>query len=124
LKKFKHISVVETDDIGFIMITPYLAKMPWRDVELRRALHHAIDKEFIVNTLMGGYGVLGKNTIIAPANKFWHNPNMPEVQFDLNKARKILEEAGYGWDKEGRLLYPDPDDPNYKKRIDRVLAPR
>jgi peptide/nickel transport system substrate-binding protein len=124
LKKFKHLSVVETDDIGYIKIDPFLAKMPWRDIELRRALHHTIDKEFVVNTLWEGAGILGKNTLIPPANKFWYNPNLPEVKFDLDKARKILKDAGYGWDDEGRLLYPDPNDPNYRKRIDRVIAPR
>ena len=124
LKKFKHLSVVETDDIGYIKIDMFLAKMPWKDIELRRALHHAIDKEFVVNTLWEGAGVLGKNTLIPPANKFWYNPNLPEVKFDLDKARKILMDAGYGWDDEGRLLYPDPNDPNYSKRIDRVIAPR
>ena len=124
LKKFKHISVVATDDLGFLHITPLLTKGSWKDVELRRALHHAIDKEFVVNTLWEGAGIVGRNTFIAPANKFWHNPNLPEVKFDLNKARRILEEAGYGWDKDGYLLYPDPNDPEYKKRIERVLAPR
>ena len=32
--------------------------------------------------------------------------DLPEITFDIEAARKVLEEAGYGWDAEGRLHYP------------------
>jgi peptide/nickel transport system substrate-binding protein len=37
---------------------------------------------------------------------YWHNPDLPQYEFDLDQARAVLEEAGYTWDAEGQLLLP------------------
>ena len=44
-------------------------------------------------------------SVIAPANKFWHNADVMPDPEDIDKAKKILEEAGYTWEK-GKLHYP------------------
>ena len=46
------------------------------------------------------------NTYIAPARKFWSNPNLKNVEFSIEKARKVLADAGYTWDGDGKLRYP------------------
>jgi peptide/nickel transport system substrate-binding protein len=52
-----------------------------------------------------GYGKIA-GAVIAPANEFGSNPDIKPYPFDMEKARAILKEAGYQWDKEGRLCYP------------------
>jgi hypothetical protein len=32
---------------------------------------------------------------------------MPFVDFDIEKAKRVLESAGYFRDREGRLCYPE-----------------
>ena len=36
----------------------------------------------------------------------WYNTDLEVVPFDIDQARKVLEEAGYGWDSDGRLHFP------------------
>ena len=36
----------------------------------------------------------------------WHNSDIEQIAFDVDAARAILEEAGYTWDGEGRLVMP------------------
>jgi hypothetical protein len=36
----------------------------------------------------------------------WHNGALEKIPFDVQKARKALADAGYGWDSRGRLHMP------------------
>ena len=88
---------------------------PFRDYYFRLALAHTVDKDFAVDVGNRGFGDKGTGTI-SPANEFWFNPDIPQVngelgtpywpQLDMEKARQILEDAGYTWDDQGRLHYP------------------
>ena len=45
---------------------------------------------------------------VSKALEFWHAPDLPDyADPDIEGARAILEEAGYSWDEEGFLLYPE-----------------
>jgi peptide/nickel transport system substrate-binding protein len=44
---------------------------------------------------------------ITPVNSFWHNKNLAPPEYNLEKARQILKNAGFQWDKNGRLCFPD-----------------
>jgi peptide/nickel transport system substrate-binding protein len=44
--------------------------------------------------------------MIAPASKFWSNPEVKNVEFSIEKGRKTLADAGYSWDADGKLRYP------------------
>jgi len=59
----------------------------------------------IIEAILSGLADRG-GSVIAPANKYWHNPVVKSYPEDLNKAKKILAEAGYTWDKKGKLHYP------------------
>lgn len=72
--------------------------------EFRRAIHHALNKQVFVN-FYEGLSTIGYNTPIHPKLKPWHNSNIPLVDFNIDKAMKILEDAGYVGDEKGRLCY-------------------
>lgn len=68
-------------------------KAPMDDVNLRRAIAHAIDREALVGTVFFGEAV---------ATPYMMNPNfiggskkVEALTYDLDRAKKILEEAGY-----------------------------
>ncbi len=67
-----------------------------RDARIRQAFHWAMDKEQIVKQSMDGRATAGTG-VISPAAGDWHwNP--PEAQlvsYDPEKAKQILEDAGY-----------------------------
>lgn len=66
------------------------------DIEVRKAIAHAIDKQTLIDRVLVGLGRLG-TTISPSANPAWI-PEIPEEEqfgFDLELAKQILEDAGY-----------------------------
>ena len=100
-----HLEVVSVPDFGYYHMTYNLRVPPMDDIEFRRALAHAIPYDTFINVLLDGLGERG-TSIIAPVNAFWHNPDVPLYDYDLDLARERLEAAGYWWDDEGRLNFP------------------
>lgn len=78
---------------------------PFSDPAFRRALAHAIPRKRIKNQVYDGKAGLG-GSIIAKANGFWHNPDVKPFTYNLDEARSILENAGYQWNDNDRLMYP------------------
>ena len=94
---------------------------PTMDWNLRHAIAHLVPYDAIVKNILQGKGDAGAG-FIAPANKFWHNFDLQrrEVegkvhihQFGIEKARRILKDAGFEWDSSGRLYWPK----NYKPKV-------
>jgi peptide/nickel transport system substrate-binding protein len=67
-----------------------------RDLTLRQAMAHAVDKKKLVELVLEGYGTVG-STIIMPAFTEWFLkiPESEQLQFDPALAKRILDGAGY-----------------------------
>jgi peptide/nickel transport system substrate-binding protein len=67
-----------------------------RDVEVRRALAHATDKQQLIDTVLLGLGEPGLGVVPA-ALSFWFAEELvsDDYQFDLAVAAQMLEDAGY-----------------------------
>jgi peptide/nickel transport system substrate-binding protein len=68
-------------------------RAPFDDVNVRLALKHAIDREALVDTVLSGYGRVGNDTPITPANRFF-NTEMAQRSYDPDRARHHLKQAG------------------------------
>jgi peptide/nickel transport system substrate-binding protein len=65
----------------------------FRDVRVRQAIYHAIDRELMVRTLQKGYGRV-VNSPIHPS--LWqYNPALQGYAHDPARARTLLSEAGF-----------------------------
>jgi peptide/nickel transport system substrate-binding protein len=89
---------------------PYVA--PWklkyfRMTEFRRALSHAVDRDAIVDNLLGGRGS-PLYAFTPPPNKLWHNPDVPKYPHDKKKARDLLESIGLV-DRDGDGIRETPE---------------
>lgn len=100
-----HLTLVRSRDFGVFYLGFNLRKPPFDDVRFRRAIAHAINFDTIVNVIMRGLAEPGRG-MIAPVNEAWHNPGVQYPQFDLERTRTLLRQAGYSWDAQGRLLMP------------------
>lgn len=81
-------------------------KLGWfTDVQFRRAVAHALDKETIINNVMNGLGY-PQIAAMSPAAVTFYNPDVPTYEYDLVKARKILADAGYR-DQDGDGVVED-----------------
>ncbi|MCC6984623.1 MAG: ABC transporter substrate-binding protein [Bauldia sp.] len=69
--------------------TPQLA-----DVRVRRAIAHAIDKDFVVNTIFLGYAKPSTGPVPEYDAQFY-TADVPSYPFDVTEANRILDEAGY-----------------------------
>jgi peptide/nickel transport system substrate-binding protein len=86
------------------------ARAPVDDVLVRQALSHAIDKDAIVATALGGRG----ETAFAPMSKtllgFDESLKELELGYDPERSAALLAEAGYTqngdgqWEKDGEVL--------------------
>ncbi len=71
------------------------AKYNWFNNKLfRQALSTAIDRNSIAGVTLQGlatplYG------FVAPANRTWANPDIPKTEYDLEKAKGTLKQAGF-----------------------------
>ena len=82
-----------------------LRNEPFDDVAVRQALSHAIPKDDIIGAIYAGMA-RPIDAHISSAFEEWYNDDVDPIEFDMQRAREILEEAGYGWDDEGRIHYP------------------
>jgi peptide/nickel transport system substrate-binding protein len=73
------------------------------DTAFRDALGYAVDKDELVERVLGGFGQVG-NTIVPPVLADWHvEPDKPRT-FDLALADQKLTAAGYVKDAAGKRL--------------------
>jgi peptide/nickel transport system substrate-binding protein len=68
-------------------------KPPFNNPKVRQAIAHAIDRKFIIQRLLFGYGQIS-NSEVAPAMKEVFNAKVPQYDFDVAKANQMLDEAG------------------------------
>jgi peptide/nickel transport system substrate-binding protein len=65
----------------------------WKNIHLRKAVAHAINRQAIVDNIYQGMGQLAKNGI--PPTMWGYNDDVPGYKYDPELAKKELELAGY-----------------------------
>jgi ABC-type transport system substrate-binding protein len=65
----------------------------WKNLKLRLAIAHAINRKAIVDKIYQGMGEVAKNGI--PPTMWSYNKEVPGYQYDVALAKKYLAEAGY-----------------------------
>ncbi|HEX9122133.1 MAG TPA: ABC transporter substrate-binding protein [Actinomycetota bacterium] len=63
------------------------------DERVRQALNYAVDKDAIVNSLFGGFGVPDQCQLLSPS-WFGFDPSLQAYPYDPNKAKDLLQQAG------------------------------
>lgn len=64
--------------------------------KVRQAFNYAIDRDKILRFVLNGQGYMGAiHGIVPPAMPKYHTKDIKGYSFDLERARKLMEEAGY-----------------------------
>jgi peptide/nickel transport system substrate-binding protein len=66
---------------------------PYDDNNVRLALKYALDRQAMVDVILGGHGAVSNDNPIGPANRFF-NTEMEQKTYDPDQARFYLREAG------------------------------
>jgi peptide/nickel transport system substrate-binding protein len=78
-------------------------KRGWfQSLKFRQAISAAIDRAAVVRLVYRGLATpLWSN--VTPGNKLWMDSSLPKPPYSLARARRLLESAGFHWDREGNL---------------------
>ncbi|MBM3505011.1 MAG: hypothetical protein FJX65_14195 [Alphaproteobacteria bacterium] len=93
--------------------SPNVDIAPLKDKRVRLALNHAVDKESINKNLMGG--LLSLNSQYSVPTATGYNPNLKPFPYDPQRARALLNEAGYA--NGFKLLAEVRDFPNVFQQV-------
>jgi peptide/nickel transport system substrate-binding protein len=96
---------------------------PLDNVLVRRALSHAVDKDFIRDAVFFGFG----DDIVGPISpRSWaYDPDATGYEYDPEKAKQMLDEAGYPVGDDGTrfsMTITHPGDINSYVKTSEVLA--
>ncbi len=100
-----NIELFASPELGFRFFAFNLRVEPFDDPVLRRAVAHVLPRDAIIANIYKGFAVPA-DSYVSAAIKYWHNPNLPQYEYDIEAARQLLADAGYTWDSNGRLLSP------------------
>jgi peptide/nickel transport system substrate-binding protein len=112
LSRYPSIQVVRIPTATVWDISINMRHLPFADRAFRQALAHVINYDKIVSVVFGGNFVRGAG-FIAPVSQAWFDPPLVDhalntvFSYNLTQAKKILSDAGYQWDSQGRLHYPE-----------------
>jgi peptide/nickel transport system substrate-binding protein len=99
---------------------------PFSKKKVRQAIAHAIDRDYIANVLHAGWTKASVGPM--PYTNIFFNKNLKGYPYDIGKANKLLEEAGYPRKENGirfelKVLYiAPPHEPDLQILIAEYLA--
>ena len=92
-------------DYGMYYLAFNMRKYPMSEPEFRKAIEIVLDKEFVVERVLGGV-VFPMYAAMPPGNAYWYNPDVPTPYIGwtreerVNEAVRVLEEAGWTWSQK------------------------
>ncbi len=99
--------------LGFNMEDPVVS-----NVDVRRAVAHAIDRDAIIRYVLGG-SARPASAILTP-NHWAGHPDLPLIEHDPERARLLLKMAGYSESKKPRIVYKTSSDP-FRVRLATII---
>lgn len=79
-------------------------KPPTDNIKVRQALCHAWDYRAVVDSIYNGLATVAEGPV--PKTMWGHNPDLPAYDFNLDKAKKLIDESGLSKDElKMRMAY-------------------
>jgi len=93
LKANKDVEVVLAEGFRTIYLGMNMKNKPFNDVRVRQALNYAIDRDAIIQTVLGGTATkaVGPEATSIPGAA----SDLPTYEYNPDKAKQLLAEAGY-----------------------------
>lgn len=78
-------------NIGFLGFN--VEREPFTNPKVRQALSHAVNKQAIIDAFFSGLAIKAVNPL--PPTLWGHNDDIVDREYDIEKAKQLLAEAGY-----------------------------
>lgn len=95
----------EKELLGIIALTLNHEKPPLDDVRVRKAISLAIDRKTLCENYLDGNAAPAKSML--PPGVPGYDPNAPELEYNPEKAKQLLVEAGYADGFEVESMVPE-----------------
>ena len=98
------------------------------DATVRKALSHALDRDYMVNTILNGHGKIARSPL--GVGSPYTNPELRPISYDPALALRLLEEAGWKRGKDGylekdgkafRVLHAFPQESQLREKTARYI---
>ena len=99
-----NIDLVKVDTFRSIYYALNMAHPPFDNKMVRQAFNYAIDREAIIESVLFGAGTPSDSIL---ANTVWGYHGVDMYDYDPEKARQMLEEAGFDFDQTIRMWGPE-----------------
>ncbi|REJ17658.1 MAG: ABC transporter substrate-binding protein [Caldibacillus debilis] len=94
IKKAGHLTIIPSDITRYFWIALNQKHEKFQDVKVRQAFLHAIDRQAIIDTVLKGYGKIA-HSAITPNLKAYYTDEVTKYEYDPEKAKQLLAEAGW-----------------------------
>ena len=93
-QKDKNLKLISQPGMNIGYLSFNHTKEPWKsNVNLRKAVAHALNRKAIVDNIYQGMGQVAQNPI--PPTMWGYNNDVPGFKYDPELAKSLLEKAGY-----------------------------
>ena len=106
LQKAVGTKVVKNSTLGRYYLTFNLTKKPWNQPQVRQAIALAVDRSEILDKAFKGVGKVADG-FYASSIRWAYNDQAVLPKKDIQKAQKLLEQAGYKKDSQGYYFSAD-----------------
>ena len=94
IENAENVSIYARETPRFFWIIANQEEEKYQDVRVRQAILHSIDRQNIIDTVLKGYGTIA-DAGIAPALKEYYTDDVTRYDFDPERAKELLAEAGW-----------------------------
>lgn len=105
-RTFDQLQIIQAQSNGYMSARYNMKNEFFANKAVRQALSHATPYEEIIEEVLGGDAATTASSLV-PSNQFWHNSALKVPEYNIEKAREMLKTAGFTWDKQGRLHFPE-----------------
>ncbi|GBU10178.1 dipeptide/heme ABC transporter periplasmic binding protein [Gammaproteobacteria bacterium] len=123
MRKDENLQVLEQAGLNVGYLAFNTLKKPFDDVRVRQALSMLVHKPEIIDAVYQGSGIAAKNPI--PPTIWSYNDKIVDYQYDLEKAKALLKEAGYenGFETDlWAMPVQRPYNPNARRMAEMIQA--
>lgn len=98
IKRLRELPNVEYTTKGWEMFSPQaylimnIRKPPFDNAKVRQAVMAAMNRDVIINNIFFGLGTPSTGPFVA--TEMFYDPDMPAIEYDLDKARSLIKESG------------------------------
>ncbi len=123
MKENKDITLLQGPGLNVGYLAMNVLKKPFGNLKVRQAVNHALNKSAYIDAIYLSHAKVAKNPL--PPTIWSYNDSVVDYDYNIEKAKKLLSEAGYpnGFETEiWTLPVTRPYNPNGKKMGEMMQA--